>query len=117
MEEWRHERFARGFEIYIKEGKAPTGRLAAIFEKGKKFLRAVYHGFTDSGGRASAEVEAVMAKLITIAEQRSLKYTEALPPRRAQFSCGKGGTSGAAQKVESGVYRAHGEKAGGAGIR
>ena len=75
IEEWKHERFARGFEVYIKEGKAPTGRLAAIFEKGKKFLRAVYHGFTDSGGRASAEVEAVMAKLISVPEQRSLEQT------------------------------------------
>lgn len=85
MEEWRHERFARGFEIYIKEGKAPTDKLASIFEKGKKFLRSVYYGFTDSGGRASAEVEAVMAKLITIPEQRSLKYTEALPPAEQIF--------------------------------
>ena len=85
MEEWRHERFARGFEIYIKEGKAPTDKLASIFEKGKKFLRSVYYGFTDNGGRASAEVEAVMAKLITIAEQRSLKYTEALPPAERSF--------------------------------
>ena len=85
MEEWRHERFARGFEIYIKEGKAPTDKLASIFEKGKKFLRSVYYGFTDNGGRASAEVEAVMAKLITIPEQRSLKYTEALPPAEQIF--------------------------------
>ena len=38
IEEWKHERFARGFEVYIKEGKAPTGRLASIFEKGKRFF-------------------------------------------------------------------------------
>nr|WP_325190811.1 hypothetical protein [uncultured Selenomonas sp.] len=80
IEEWKHERFARGFEVYIKEGKAPTGRLASIFEKGKRFLRAVYHGFTGAGGRASTEVEVVMSKLITTPEQRSLEHIAAQTP-------------------------------------
>ena len=65
LQAWRHERFARGFELYLKEGDAPSSGLATIFEKGKRLLRAVYHGFTSAGGRANAEVEAVMAKLVT----------------------------------------------------
>ena len=68
---WRHERFARGFEAYIKEGEAPTSRLAAVFKKGRQLLCTVYHSFIGAGGRASAEVEIVMAKLVKVPEQRS----------------------------------------------
>ena len=69
---WCHERFTRGFEAYIKEGEAPTSRLAAVFEKGRQLLCTVHHSFLGAGGRASAEVEKVMAKLVQVPEQRSL---------------------------------------------
>jgi hypothetical protein len=37
-----HEQFARGFERYMMEGKAPTQGLARVFEKFKNWLTKIY---------------------------------------------------------------------------
>lgn len=40
--ETQHEKFARGFEAYLRNGKAETNRLRRFFEKFKKSLKAIY---------------------------------------------------------------------------
>ena len=40
---WIHERFARGFERYIAEGKAPNESLKNVFEKFKEWMVSIYH--------------------------------------------------------------------------
>ena len=64
--EWRAERFARGFERYLEEGRAPTSTLQKVFDKCRTFVKTAYAAFRGgtSGGRASLAVEKVMAKLI-----------------------------------------------------
>lgn len=64
--EWREERFARGFERYLEEGRAPTSTLQKVFDKCRSFVKTAYAAFRGdaSGGRASPAVEKVMAKLI-----------------------------------------------------
>ena len=64
--EWRAERFARGFERYLEEGRAPTSTLQKVFDKCRSFVKTAYAAFRGdaSGGRASPAVEKVMAKLI-----------------------------------------------------
>ena len=64
--EWRAERFARGFERYLEEGRAPTSTLQKVFDKCRTFVKTAYAAFRGdaSGGRASPAVEKVMAKLI-----------------------------------------------------
>jgi hypothetical protein len=42
------EKFARGFEKYLAEGKAPFPELQAIFEKFKEWLTQIYNGITGS---------------------------------------------------------------------
>lgn len=42
------EKFARGFERYLAEGKAPTERLKAVFEKFEQWLMDIYEGITGS---------------------------------------------------------------------
>ena len=42
------ERFARGFEKYLSEGKAPTPALQKIFNKFKEWLTDIYNGIVDS---------------------------------------------------------------------
>jgi hypothetical protein len=37
-----HERFARGFETYMSEGRAPTSALAGVFAKFKEWLGRIY---------------------------------------------------------------------------
>jgi hypothetical protein len=38
-----HERFARAFEVYMMEGRAPSQALAAVFAKFKAWLIDIYH--------------------------------------------------------------------------
>jgi hypothetical protein len=68
-EVWRHERFARGFELYLREGKAPSAGLRGVFRKFRMFLRKVYSFVQSLGGRPSLAVEAVMARMIAAEEE------------------------------------------------
>lgn len=68
-EEWRHERFARGFELYLREGKAPSSSLRSVFRKFKEFLRRIYKTAISLGARPSAKVEAVMARMVATEEE------------------------------------------------
>lgn len=61
---WMHERFARGFEMYLKQGKAPSKGLQSVFRKFKQFLKTIYIAFTGEGVRANSTVERVMARMI-----------------------------------------------------
>ena len=70
--QWEHERFARGFEMYLKTGDAPTKGLRAVFAKFRAFLQRVYQAFTGTGGKATPEVEAVMARMISIEDSSDL---------------------------------------------
>ena len=70
--QWEHERFARGFEMYLKTGDAPTKGLRAVFAKFRAFLQRVYQAFTGTGGKATPEVEAVMARMISIEDASDL---------------------------------------------
>ena len=68
--EWRQERFARAFEVYLYDGKAPAKGLRAVFRKFKTFLMQVYNAvrFND-GVRASLEVQRVMDRMIASEEE------------------------------------------------
>lgn len=66
---WRHERFARGFELYLYEGKAPSKALRGVFRRFKQLLRRIYQFVKDVGGKPSPEVEAVMARMIASEEE------------------------------------------------
>lgn len=41
---WLDERFARGFEQYLAEGKAPSKELEGVFSRFKKWLIDIYNG-------------------------------------------------------------------------
>lgn len=64
--EWRAERFARGFERYMEEGRAPTSTLQKVFDKCSALIKIAYVAFrgSSSGGRPSPAVQKVMAKLV-----------------------------------------------------
>lgn len=64
MRQWEQERFARGFEMYLKTADAPTSALARVFARFKKFLARVYSAFKGAGGKATPEVERVMARML-----------------------------------------------------
>lgn len=62
--EWAQERFARGFEEYLRHGEAPTKTLKKIFRRFKRWLSDIYKKVTGAGVRATAEVEAIMERMI-----------------------------------------------------
>ena len=64
LERWRQERFARGFEMYLSEGKAPSAAMRSVFRRFKAFLRKIYNLAKNAGAMPSAEVQAVMARMI-----------------------------------------------------
>lgn len=61
---WMQERFARGFENYLKSGEAPTEATRSISRRFKQWLTKIYRAFSQIGGAPSKEVKAVMDRMI-----------------------------------------------------
>lgn len=62
---WIHERFARGFERYIADGKAPNESLKKVFEKFKDWMVSIYQDLKNLGKKPPKEIQDVMARMIT----------------------------------------------------
>lgn len=62
---WMHERFARGFERYIADGKAPNESLKNVFEKFKGWMVSIYQDLKNLGKKPPKEIQDVMARMIT----------------------------------------------------
>lgn len=63
-ERWMQERFARGFERYIAEGKAPVKELQGPFRRFKKWLVSIYRDLTNLGKEPSDDVRRVMDRML-----------------------------------------------------
>jgi hypothetical protein len=64
-----HEQFARGFEQYLRDGRAPSSALAAAFEKFKAWLTAIYRSLTELGTPISDEMRGVFDRMLATDEQ------------------------------------------------
>ena len=60
----QQEKFARGFEAYLRTGEAPATGLRKIFRQFKNWLTKIYKDFLSLGGKPSVEVQAVMARML-----------------------------------------------------
>ncbi len=67
----QHEQFARGFEAYQREGKAPTKALESTFAKFKQWLRNLYRAIrgTPLEGKLTPELRAFFTELLGRSEQ------------------------------------------------
>lgn len=74
--QWAQERFARGFENYLREGKAPTESVKTIFRRFKEWLGTIYKAFVQIGGAPSKEVRAVMDRMIASEEEIDIAMTK-----------------------------------------
>lgn len=63
-ERWMQERFARGFERYIADGKAPTKELTGVFRRFKKWLIGIYQDLKNLGKEPPADVKRVMDRML-----------------------------------------------------
>ncbi len=77
-----HEQFARGFEAYLFEGKAPNAAMAGIFARFRDWLIAVYRSLKNLNVELNDEIRGVFDRLIatddTIREAESLTGFQSL---------------------------------------
>lgn len=68
----QHERFARGFEAYMRTGSAKTNRLKKLFEDFKNALLSLYDGIKSLGFEESEipEINNLFDRLLTTENQR-----------------------------------------------
>lgn len=74
--QWSQERFARGFENYLREGKAPAEAVRTVFQRFKKWLSDIYRAFVQIGGAPSKEVRAVMDRMIASEDEIDIAMTK-----------------------------------------
>lgn len=70
----QHEKFARGFEAYLRSGKAPVRGLKAVFRTFKKWLCDIYADFIQLGGKPSPEIQAVILSSKSFSKLLSINY-------------------------------------------
>jgi hypothetical protein len=59
-----HERFARGFEAYLFEGKAPSTEMRGLFRTFSSWLKSVYKSLTDLNVELTDDVRGVMDRML-----------------------------------------------------
>jgi hypothetical protein len=60
----QQEQFARGFEAYLMEGKAPTPALQRAFENFKQWLKEIYQSLLDLNVQLTDDVRGVMDRIL-----------------------------------------------------
>lgn len=70
-----HEKFARGFEAYLREGEAPTKFLERTFRRFSKWLSAIYRAVSRLGGLPPKDIREVMDRMLATQEDIEA-YTE-----------------------------------------
>jgi hypothetical protein len=65
----QHEQFARGFEAYLMEGKAPSQETRALFARFRVWLTAIYRTLTRLNVTLTDDVRRVMDRMLASDEQ------------------------------------------------
>lgn len=73
----QHEKFARTFERYIREGIAPSKELQGVFDKFKQWLMDIYKKVSDLRAPINDDIRLVFDKLV--ADERSKPITQKVP--------------------------------------
>jgi hypothetical protein len=77
----QHEQFARGFEAYLADGKAPNPELAGAFARFKRWIISIYKDLKRLNVDLSPEIRGVMDRIVATDEQirAAEAVTQALP--------------------------------------
>ena len=59
-----HEKFARGWENYLRSGEAPTKGLQRVFRQFSKWLTRIYRSVQRLGGEVPSDIKDIMARMI-----------------------------------------------------
>lgn len=72
----QHEQFARGFEQYLRTGKAPVARLQELFNKFKDWLQSIYTSAKQLNVTISKEAEAAFDYMFMTQQERKERRRE-----------------------------------------
>jgi hypothetical protein len=70
-----HEKFARSFEAYLFEGKAPSNEVAGIFSRFRSWLVFVYQSVSNLNVPINDKIRGVMDRLVATDEEIRLAQT------------------------------------------
>ncbi len=76
VETKHHEMWARGFEAYLMEGKAPSQKLRQAFARLKVWLLSVYRKLKNLGVELTPQVRDVMNRMLATEEEINEVYAE-----------------------------------------
>lgn len=65
----QHEKFARGFEAYLREGKAPSLTLQHAFDQFKRWLLAIYRSLRNLNVAITDDVRGVFDRLLATEDE------------------------------------------------
>lgn len=77
----QHEQFARGFESYLSDGKAPNPELAGAFARFKRWIISIYKDLRRLNVELSPEIRGVMDRIVATDDQirAAEQVTQAIP--------------------------------------
>lgn len=78
MKEEHHEQFARGFESYLMEGKAPSHALRSMFARFRSWLVSIYRDIKKLNVQLKPEVRAIMDRLVATDDQIDAAKSEGM---------------------------------------
>lgn len=67
----QHEQFARGFEAYLMDGRAPSEALRSVFQKFRSWLVNIYRNIAGLNVDVSPEMKAVFDRLVATEDEIS----------------------------------------------
>lgn len=79
----QHEKWARGFEAYLGEGKAPSPELTGIFSRFRAWMISIYKTLRSLNVELSDEVRGVFDRMIATDEEIALVNNQ-MPPGEFQ---------------------------------
>lgn len=76
-----HEKWARGFEAYLYEGKAPSEELRGVFRRFRSWLKQVYQSLKNLNVELTDEVRSVFDRMLASDEQiQQTQYINGMSP-------------------------------------
>ncbi|WP_459018093.1 hypothetical protein [Stenotrophomonas sp. PSU_St142] len=113
----QHEQFARGFEAYLGEGKAPTPELQSVFSQFKQWILGVYRSLRNLDVELTDEVRGVFDRMLASQEEieaaqarvgfepiaRDLAEAQALGMTERQFADYQAQVAAAREQAEADV--------------
>ncbi len=105
IEAKHHEKWARAFEAYLYEGKAPSRELAGVFQQFKLWLREVYRSLASLNVELDDEIRGVFDRMLAteqeIARARSAAGMEPLGLSEGEVEAHGAAMSAATHRVEA----------------